>query len=261
MRPACVCRIWLRVNSPRPGRAGGAKTASFRLRRHAAIDTSAKAFAARASAPARNTAERRTARPLADVGPETRQHFGPCMAAPLFADYLVERRLLQRRLSFWRVAAFAAAAAAVVILGLRLFSGDGPFSFSPHIARLTIDGVITGDRDTLKLISNSGRLPGRGGSDFDRQPRRHDDGGGAAFRGDPSPVRQKADCGRRRNARGVRRVYRGAWGRRDRRAGQFAGRIDRRSRRISEFRQIAGYDRRQGRGREILAAESLAQRF
>jgi protease-4 len=76
------------------------------------------------------------------------------MAAPLFADYLVERRLLQRRLSFWRVAAFAAAAAAVVILGLRLFSGDGPFSFSPHIARLTIDGVITGDRDTLKLISN-----------------------------------------------------------------------------------------------------------
>ena len=32
------------------------------------------------------------------------------MAAPLFADYLVERRLLQRRLSFWRIAAFAAAA-------------------------------------------------------------------------------------------------------------------------------------------------------
>jgi protease IV len=78
------------------------------------------------------------------------------MAAPLFADYLVERRLLQRRLSFWRIAAFLAAAAAVLILGLRLFGGDGPFSFSPHIARLTIDGVITGDRDTLKLISNLG---------------------------------------------------------------------------------------------------------
>jgi protease-4 len=75
------------------------------------------------------------------------------MAAPPFADYLVERRLLQRRLSFWRIAAFAAAATGVVILGLRLFGADGALNFSPHIARLTINGVITGDRETLKLIS------------------------------------------------------------------------------------------------------------
>ncbi len=75
------------------------------------------------------------------------------MAAPLFADYLVERRLLRRRLSFWRIAAFAAAAVAIVALGLRLFGGDGSLKFSPHIARLSINGVITGDRDTLKLIS------------------------------------------------------------------------------------------------------------
>jgi protease-4 len=75
------------------------------------------------------------------------------MAAPLFADYLVERRLLRRRLSFWRIAAFVAAAAGVVVLGLRFFGADEPLNFSPHIARLTISGVITGDRDTLKLIS------------------------------------------------------------------------------------------------------------
>jgi protease-4 len=75
------------------------------------------------------------------------------MATPPFADYLVERRLLQRRLSFWRVLAFAAAAAGVVILGLRLVGADGALNFSPHIARLTINGVITGDRETLRLIS------------------------------------------------------------------------------------------------------------
>lgn len=75
------------------------------------------------------------------------------MAAPLFADYLVERRLLQRRLSFWRIAAFTAAAIGVIILGLRLFGSDGALNLSPYIARVTIDGVITGDRDTLKLIS------------------------------------------------------------------------------------------------------------
>ncbi len=73
------------------------------------------------------------------------------MAAPLFADYLVERRLLLRRLSFWRVAAFGAAAIGLLILGLRLL--DGALNFAPHIARLSIDGLITGDRETLKLIS------------------------------------------------------------------------------------------------------------
>ncbi len=75
------------------------------------------------------------------------------MAAPLFTDYLVERRLLRRRLSFWRVAAFTAAATTVLILGLKLFGPEGSFDLAPHIARLSIAGVITGDRDTLKLIS------------------------------------------------------------------------------------------------------------
>lgn len=74
------------------------------------------------------------------------------MAAPLFADYLVERRLLRRQLSFWRVAAFALLIAAVFFWGFRLFGADAPLRFTSHIARLSIEGVITGDRDTLKLI-------------------------------------------------------------------------------------------------------------
>jgi protease-4 len=75
------------------------------------------------------------------------------MAAPQFADYIVERRLLRRRLSFWRIAAFAAVALAVLVLGFRLFGGEAALKFSPHIARVSISGVITGDRNTLNLIS------------------------------------------------------------------------------------------------------------
>lgn len=75
------------------------------------------------------------------------------MAAPQFSDYLVERRLLGRRVSFWRLAAFVAAALFILVLGLRLFSGDDGPHLSPHIARLNIRGVITGDRETLRLIS------------------------------------------------------------------------------------------------------------
>ncbi|ACK49124.1 signal peptide peptidase SppA, 36K type [Methylocella silvestris BL2] len=75
------------------------------------------------------------------------------MAAPHFADYLVERRLLRRRLSFWRILAFGAAVIGVLAIGLRLASSDDSVSFAPHIARLSISGLITGDRDTLKLIS------------------------------------------------------------------------------------------------------------
>lgn len=74
------------------------------------------------------------------------------MAAPLFADYLAERRLLRRKLSFWRIAAFAVFVLAVTAAGLRMLGSDTPSEFTPHIARLAIEGVITGDRETLKLI-------------------------------------------------------------------------------------------------------------
>lgn len=76
------------------------------------------------------------------------------MAAPLFADYLVERRLLRRQLSFWRIAAFSVVILGVFVAGLRLFGADAALNFTPHIARLSIEGVITGDRQTLKLIRN-----------------------------------------------------------------------------------------------------------
>lgn len=71
---------------------------------------------------------------------------------PLFADYLAERRVLRRKLSFWRVAAFLAVVVAASAAGLRLLGPVTSLGFAPHIARLAIEGIITGDRETLKLI-------------------------------------------------------------------------------------------------------------
>jgi protease-4 len=74
------------------------------------------------------------------------------MAVPFFADYLAERHILRRKLSYWRIVAVAAVILAAAAAGLRLLGPDGAVGFTPHIARLSIEGIITGDRQTLKLI-------------------------------------------------------------------------------------------------------------
>jgi protease IV len=74
------------------------------------------------------------------------------MAAPLFSDYLAERHILRRKLSYWRIVAVTALILAAAAAGLRLLGPDGPLGFAPHIARLAIEGLITGDRETVKLI-------------------------------------------------------------------------------------------------------------
>ena len=68
-------------------------------------------------------------------------------------DQILDRRLLRGKLTFWRVAAFVALALAVVALAWRASGAGGGLS-GPHIARVSIEGVITGDRDTLKLIDD-----------------------------------------------------------------------------------------------------------
>ncbi|MBO0734612.1 MAG: signal peptide peptidase SppA [Methylocapsa sp.] len=79
------------------------------------------------------------------------------MPLPSFADYLAERRLLRRRVSFWRLGAFAALIVALAAIGLRLYGPDAALEFTPNIARLSIEGLITGDRETLKLIEKVGK--------------------------------------------------------------------------------------------------------
>jgi protease-4 len=71
------------------------------------------------------------------------------------SDYLVDRRRLRRKLSFWRVAAILCLIIAIIVAGTRLF-GSSANSFTPHIARLSIGGIITSDRKTLTLIHDIG---------------------------------------------------------------------------------------------------------
>jgi len=74
------------------------------------------------------------------------------MSMPTSADYIVDRRRLRRQLTFWRVAAFVIAAIAIVF-AFSKYSGVAAIEHSqPHIARLAIKGLITGDDATLKVI-------------------------------------------------------------------------------------------------------------
>ncbi len=70
---------------------------------------------------------------------------------PATADYLVDRNRLRRKLSFWRVLAFLAVLLAIGIGGYRLAGGSAGFA-GDHIARVTVSGLITGDRESLRLL-------------------------------------------------------------------------------------------------------------
>jgi protease IV len=66
------------------------------------------------------------------------------------ADYIVDRRKMRRKVTFWRVVALAIAIVALIGLAARLNAGG------PHIARVAIEGIITGDERTLKLLRDVG---------------------------------------------------------------------------------------------------------
>ncbi|WP_284179372.1 signal peptide peptidase SppA [Rhabdaerophilum sp. SD176] len=71
----------------------------------------------------------------------------------LTADMMVDRRQLRRKLTFWRVIAILAALAALVVAGL---AWRGSLGFSrPHIARITIEGMITGRQATLDVLKRA----------------------------------------------------------------------------------------------------------
>jgi protease-4 len=74
----------------------------------------------------------------------------------LDSDYLVDRRRLSRKITFWRIAAFGVAVLAVIGAGLAWRARTG-ISGASHIARVDVSGVITGDRKTLDLLKSIGR--------------------------------------------------------------------------------------------------------
>jgi protease IV len=69
-------------------------------------------------------------------------------------ENILDRRQLRRKLTYWRLFALAATVAAILVAAGRL--GGAENHLTPHIARIEIKGLITGDRETLKLIKDVG---------------------------------------------------------------------------------------------------------
>jgi protease-4 len=74
----------------------------------------------------------------------------------LDAESVIDRRRLKRRLTAWRIAAVMLG---LLLLGLLLGSDQNlsSASFLPHVARVTISGVITDDRKTQELLEKVGK--------------------------------------------------------------------------------------------------------
>jgi protease-4 len=81
----------------------------------------------------------------------------------LDADAIVDRRRMRRKLTFWRVAAVLVAIGAVIALAATL-SGTGGGLGEPtgaYIARVTIQGIIRGDKDRVEALERLGKSSAR----------------------------------------------------------------------------------------------------
>jgi len=79
------------------------------------------------------------------------------------ADDLIDRRRLRRKLTFWRIVAFAVVALAVVALAAWLWGDETGGTAVDHIAKVKIDGTITEDDELierLEKIRKSDRVKG-----------------------------------------------------------------------------------------------------
>jgi protease IV len=72
------------------------------------------------------------------------------------ADSMAERRRLTRKLSLWRVLAVVGAVVALVGLAIGLIGRTSLASSGSHVARVTVGGVITGDRPMLQMLDRIG---------------------------------------------------------------------------------------------------------
>lgn len=68
----------------------------------------------------------------------------------LSSDLIVDRRRLRRQVTFWRI--FAVLVVLAALIGGGLYWGGGFRAAVPHIARIKINGLITGDQDTIDLL-------------------------------------------------------------------------------------------------------------
>jgi protease-4 len=70
----------------------------------------------------------------------------------LDADLIVDRRRMRRKLTFWRVIAVGLIVLAIAGLAAAASKRVGLSGVSPYIARVTITGLIRGDRDRVEAL-------------------------------------------------------------------------------------------------------------
>jgi len=76
----------------------------------------------------------------------------------LDADYIVDRRRLRRKLTFWRVFAVLIAVGAVITAAVIASSEDGVVApGSAYIARVKIQGLIRGDAERVEALERLAR--------------------------------------------------------------------------------------------------------
>ncbi|MBJ6125124.1 signal peptide peptidase SppA [Microvirga splendida] len=79
------------------------------------------------------------------------------------AEAIADRRRLRRKLSFWRVAGFLALIVAVAAIGYAAADRAGYSAIQNQIARISVDGVITGDTrmaDLMRRVGESSAVSG-----------------------------------------------------------------------------------------------------
>jgi protease-4 len=67
----------------------------------------------------------------------------------LDADLIADRRRIRRKLTFWRVTAIALIILAIAGIGVVTSNRSGLIGVRPYIARVTISGLIRGDRERV----------------------------------------------------------------------------------------------------------------
>ena len=75
----------------------------------------------------------------------------------LDADLIVDRRRMRRKLTFWRVLAVAVVVIAVIAVARAMSGRVGGSGGRDYVARVTISGLIRGDRDRVEALDRLGR--------------------------------------------------------------------------------------------------------
>ena len=180
----------------------------------------------------------------------------------LDSDVIVDRRRIRRKLTFWRVVAALVAIAAIVTVGVIATPG-GRSAFTSvglDCARQyrRPDPQRPGSR---RGAGAAGKIASRGGHRPHQFARRHHRRLRAALRRAGAPEGEEAAGRGGRGTGGIGRLHHGDRGRSHRCPAELAGRLDRRAVPVSEFYRAAENRGRQGRGSEVFAAESRAQRL